>query len=47
MNVRRLAPVLAAMDADKARDVTRALAAREKGQNSLSERMKESISERK
>ena len=35
------------MDADKARDVTRALAAREKGQNSLSERMKDSISERK
>jgi len=47
MNVRRLAPVLAAMDSDKARDVTRAMAAREKGQNSLSDRMKDSISERK
>ena len=33
MNVRRLAPVLAAMDGDKARAVTRALADREKRQN--------------
>ena len=33
MNVRRLAPVLAAMDGDKARAVTRTLADREKRQN--------------
>jgi flagellar motility protein MotE (MotC chaperone) len=47
MNVRRLAPVLAAMEPDKAREITRALAKREKGQESLNERMKDSIAERK
>ena len=47
MNVRRLAPVLADMDPEKARAITRALATREKAQKSLSERMKDSIAERK
>lgn len=47
MNVRRLAPVLAAMDADKARAVTRAMATREKSQESMTGRMKESLAEAK
>jgi flagellar motility protein MotE (MotC chaperone) len=47
MNVRRLAPVLAAMDPDKARAVTRSLAEREKDQKEAASRMKDSIAERK
>jgi flagellar motility protein MotE (MotC chaperone) len=47
MNVRKLAPVLAAMNPDKARAVTRALATREKSQQSMSERVKNSIAEAK
>lgn len=47
MNVRRLAPVLAAMDVDKARAVTRALATREKTQESIAGRMKDSLAEAK
>jgi len=47
MNVRKLAPVLAAMEADKARAVTRSLAEREKSQNQATSRMKDSIAERK
>jgi flagellar motility protein MotE (MotC chaperone) len=47
MNVRKLAPVLAAMDADKARAVTRALASREKSQESIAGRMKDSLAEAK
>ena len=47
MNVRRLAPVLAAMDAEKARAVTRALASREKAQDAVASRMKESLAEAK
>jgi flagellar motility protein MotE (MotC chaperone) len=47
MNVRRLAPILAAMDPDKARAVTRALAKREKDGKDAVSRMKESIAERK
>jgi flagellar motility protein MotE (MotC chaperone) len=47
MNVRKLAPVLAAMDADKARAVTRALASREKSQEALAGRVKESLAEAK
>jgi len=47
MNVRRLAPVLAAMEGDKARAITRALAQREKGQKQAMDRMKDSIAERK
>jgi flagellar motility protein MotE (MotC chaperone) len=47
MNVRRLAPVLAAMDADKARAVTRSLAQREKAENTATGRMQDSIAERR
>ena len=47
MNVRRLAPVLAAMEPDKARAVTRSLAEREKGRKEAMDRMKDSIAERK
>jgi len=47
MNVRRLAPVLAAMDADKARAVTRALAKRKKAEKDAKNRMQDSIAERK
>jgi flagellar motility protein MotE (MotC chaperone) len=47
MNVRRLAPVLAAMESDKARAVTRRLAEQEKGQSETMGRMKGSIAERK
>lgn len=47
MNVRRLAPVLAAMDAEKARAITRALASREKSQEAVAGRMKESLAEAK
>ncbi len=47
MNVRRLAPILAAMDPEKARDVTRALASREKSQEALAGRVKESLAEAK
>lgn len=47
MNVRRLAPVLAAMDADKARAVTRSLAQREKAEKSAAGRMQDSIAERR
>jgi flagellar motility protein MotE (MotC chaperone) len=47
MNVRRLAPILAAMDPDKARAVTRALAKREKDGDAAVNRMKESLAERK
>lgn len=46
MNVRRLAPILAAMEADKARSVTRALARREKVEKEAMDRMKGSIAER-
>lgn len=46
MNVRRLAPVLAAMEADKARAITRALAQREKSQKAAKSRMQDSIAER-
>ncbi len=47
MKVRNLAPVLAAMDSDKARAVTRSLAQGEKGQKEAMDRMKDSIAERK
>jgi len=47
MNVRRLAPVLAAMDPDKARAVTRSLAQRDNGQKDAMDRMKDSIAKRK
>ena len=47
MNVRKLAPVLAAMDADKARAVTRALASREKSPESIKSLMKDSLAEAK
>lgn len=47
MNVRRLAPVLAAMKGDKARAVTRALAQREKSQNAAKNPMQDSIAERR
>lgn len=47
MNVRRLAPVLSAMEGDKARAVTRALAQREKSDKSAKGRMQDSIAERR
>jgi flagellar motility protein MotE (MotC chaperone) len=47
MNVRKLAPVLAAMEADKARAVTRSLAQGEQGRKEAMDRMKDSIAERK
>jgi flagellar motility protein MotE (MotC chaperone) len=47
MKVRRLAPILADMDPQKARAITRAMATREKARKSLSDRMKNSIAERK
>lgn len=47
MNVRRLAPVLAAMKADKARAVTRALAQREKTDKAAKARITDSIAERR
>lgn len=47
MNVRRLAPVLAAMDADKARAVTRAMASREKSQEAIAGRVRDSLAEAK
>ena len=47
MNVRRLAPVLAAMEADKARAVTRNLAKREKADEATRKRMQDSIAERR
>jgi flagellar motility protein MotE (MotC chaperone) len=47
MNVRKLAPVMAAMEADRARAVTRSLAQGEKAQKEAMDRMKDSIAERK
>jgi len=47
MKVRRLAPVLADMDPQKARAITRAMATNEKARKSLSDRMKDSVAERK
>lgn len=47
MNVRNLAPVLAAMQPDKARAVTRSLAQGEKAKKEAMDRVKGSIAERK